>query len=85
MVAQPRMGALLGGVGFGLVGAVTCDGNGGLFDPSPSECALGGALFGGGAGTLIGLGFGALVRTERREEVPFDRGRGPVALNGRAR
>ena len=67
------MGALIGGVGLGVAGAASCDGDGGLFDPTSSDCAIGGALLGGASGALIGLVVGALARTERWEEVPPDR------------
>lgn len=63
------IGALVGGLGMGAAGALICDGSGGLFDPKSSECAMGGALLGGTSGALIGLVFGALVRTERWEVV----------------
>lgn len=65
------MGALIGGAGLGLAGAVSCNGDGGIFDPTSSDCAVGGALIGGVSGTLLGIVLGAFARTERWEEVPL--------------
>jgi len=67
------MGALIGGGTFVVLGVLTCDGRGGLYDPSRGECAQYGALIGGAAGTLIGLLMGSLVKTQRWEEVRPDR------------
>lgn len=69
------IGGLIGGVGLGVAGAAICDGDrsGDFYDPTSSECAIGGALLGGVSGALIGLVVGALTRTERWEEVPPDR------------
>ena len=68
------IGALIGGLGMGTLGALSCDGRGNIVSFSSSDCAKGGALLGGAAGALLGLGIGALVRTERWEEVHPDPG-----------
>jgi hypothetical protein len=75
------MGAFIGSLGFGVAGALACHGPGGIYDPSSSECALGGAVLGVAGGALIGLAVGAFVRTERWEAVPLA-GTG-YARNGR--
>lgn len=63
------MGALIGGFGLGVVGAFSCDGTSIHPFDTPSGCALVGAVLGGAGGALIGLGVGALIKTERWEEV----------------
>lgn len=68
------LGAFIGGVGAGIAGALSCTDRGSHPYDSPSACAVGGALLGGGGGALIGLAVGALVKTERWETVYPDPG-----------
>lgn len=79
------MGALIGGVGLGVVGALSCDGKSIHPLDTPSACALGGALLGGAGGALIGLGVGALIKTERWEEVHPEPGILPGGANRQTR
>ena len=62
------IGALVGGVGLGVVGAASCDGSG-WFDPGPAACAAGGALFGAGTGALVGLLIGSVSDSPQWVEV----------------
>jgi len=63
------MGAFIGGIGLGLVGALTCEEEGGIAFYGSSECAAAGVLLGGAGGALVGLVVGSVVKTERWEEV----------------
>ena len=71
-------GALIGGIvggAFGLVGSVGYVADGCTFGCDGQEAAIfasGIAFFGIGAG-IIGAGIGALIKTDRWEEVPLDR------------
>jgi len=78
-VSQGRKSNALAGLGIGFLGgaaigglvAMQFDEEGG--DSSQGQYFLFGAVVGGAAFGAIGAGIGALVKTERWEEVPLDR------------
>lgn len=63
------IGAVIGGAGLALLGAVNCSNDDGFFDVGPGECAAAGALLGGAAGALVGLVIGSTQHSESWVEV----------------